>query len=275
LDRSRTAVAAILASGLSALTALTGPAARAAESSEAGPAPGEREEVRRNWISVTFSPDLALASGTNVCAQASQATSHYVCLRPDGSRYDGNPAVGNGDVVVPGATLATMRLLVGYDRVVHDNVTVGARVGFAWNGASGGGASFLPLHAEARLGVWLGREPFVGTGVRPYFMFSGGVAQVDAKVIVQVLENGVSCGATRPSDPTSPCTLPNSQGYPEPRTQNLTVYRQDGLGFGAVAFGLQFAPSTRVTLHLALRTSVAFPAIAAVLSPEGGMAVGF
>jgi hypothetical protein len=128
---------------------------------------------------------------------------------------------------------------------------------------------------EGRVGVWLGHQPFVGTGVRPYFMFSGGVAQVDTKVVVQVLENGVTCGAAHPTDPNSPCTIPNSQGYPEARLQNLTAYRQNGLGFGAVAFGVQFAPSTRVTLHLALRTSVTFPAIAAVVSPEGGMAVGF
>jgi hypothetical protein len=61
----------------------------------------------------------------------------------------------------------------------------------------------------------------------------------------------------------------------EPRQQTLTVYRQNGLGFAAGTFGLQFAPGPRVALHLAARASVTFPALTAVLSPEVGVSVGF
>ena len=233
------------------------------------------EPVHKNWISLSFSPDLAVVAGSDVCTPDSQNGSHYVCLRPDGSRYDGNPTLANGDTVNTGVALATMRLMLGYDRVVHTNLTVGARVGFAFNGASGGGSSFVPVHVEARFGVWPGHDPFVGTGVRPFFMLSGGLAQVDAKVKVQVVEDGTKCGAQNPSDTTSPCTLPNSNGVPEARQQTLTVFRQNGLGFAALAFGVQFVPSTRVALHLAVRGAVSFPSVAAVISPEGGIAVGF
>ncbi len=86
--------------------------------------------------------------------------------------------------------------------------------------------------------------------MRPFFIASGGLAQVDAKVNVQVLEDGVACGAMPPTNTSSPCTTPSSDGTVEKRVQTLTVFKQNGLGFAALSFGLQFAPSTRVTLHL-------------------------
>jgi hypothetical protein len=183
--------------------------------------------------------------------------------------------LNNGDNVNTGIALATLRLTLGYERLVHPNVTVGARVGFAFNGASGTNASFLPVHAEARLGIWPGHDPFARAGVRPFFVAAGGVAQVDTKVNVSVLEDGAKCGAANPADTTSPCTQKSSDGVTEPRQQPLTVYKQSGLGFAAIGFGLQFAPTARVALHLAARGSVTFPVVAAVISPEGGLSVGF
>ena len=155
--------------------------------------------------------------------------------------------------------------MLGYDRLVHPNITLGARVGFAFDGASGGGSSFFPVHVEARLGIWPGHDPFAGRGVRPMILVSGGVEQVDAKVNVPVLEDGNACGANPPSSTTSPCTMPSSDGVVEQRQQTLTVYRQNGLGFAAGTVGVQFAPGARVALHLAVRGSVTFPAVAAVL----------
>ena len=239
-------------------------------------APAEpAEPVRKNWITITFAPDLAIVSGTNVCTGASQASAHYVCLRSDGTRYAGTPTIGNADNINTGIALATLRLTLGYERVVHPNLTVGLRAGFAFNGASGGGASFMPVHAEGRFGIWPGHDPFVGRGVRPFFILSGGLAQVDAKVNVQVLEDGTACGAMPPGNTSSPCTTPSSDGTVEKRVQTLTVFKQNGLGFAALSFGLQFAPSTRVTLHLAARASVTFPVVVPVISPEGGVSVGF
>jgi hypothetical protein len=233
--------------------------------------------VRKNWITLTFAPDVALVSGSNVCTADSQRSSHYVCLRQDATstRYVGTPTLDNGDDINAGLALATIRIMLGYDRLVHANVTLGLRFGFAFNGASGGGSSFLPVHGEARVGFWPGHDPFAGTGVRPFIFVSGGVAQVDAKVKVQVLEDGAACGAQNPSNTSSPCTQPSSDGTTEPRQQTLTVYRQNGLGFAAATFGVQFAPSTRVAINLGVRFSATFPSVAAVLSPEAGLAVGF
>src|SRR5262249_34231362 len=122
---------------------------------------------------------------------------------------------------------------------------------------------------------WPGHDPFVGRGVRPFIIVSGGVAQVDAKVKVQVLEDGTTCGAANPTDTSSPCTRMSSDGTLEPRQQALTVFRQNGLGFAAATFGVQFAPSPRVAINLGARFSATFPSVAAVLSPEAGLAVGF
>jgi hypothetical protein len=232
-----------------------------------------QELVRKNWISLSYATDLAVVSGSDVCTVDSQNGGHFVCARADGTRYNGAPTLGNADNLNLGVALATMRLMLGYDRAIYPNFSLGARIGFAWNGASAPGAAFLPLYAEARFGIWPGQHPFAGTGVRPFFMLSGGVSQVDAKVKVQVLEDGNKCGAANPSNTYSPCTRPS--GMPEARQQTLTVYRQDGLGFAALAFGLQFMPSTRVGMHLAARGGVSFPSVAAIFAPELGLDVGF
>src|SRR5262249_37870235 len=130
------------------------------------------EPARKNWFTVAFSPDVSVVSGSNVCANSKQEmanpnvsgqyTAHYVCLRQDAmsSRYKGTPTLNNADNINTGLALSTLRIMLGYDRLIIDNLTLGLRAGFAFNGASGGGASFLPLHLEARLGIWPGHTPF-------------------------------------------------------------------------------------------------------------------
>jgi hypothetical protein len=253
--------------------------ARGPAEQEAAPPPAP---ARKNWISITFSPDFSVVSGSNVCAQDSQANAHYICGRADAtsSRYAGTPTPNNGDNINTGIALSTIRLMLGYDRLLVDNLTLGVRAGFAFNGAGVQGASFLPVHLEARLGAWLRHTPFVAAVVRPYFMLSGGVAQVDTKVPVQVLEDGTACAATPPGKTSSPCTQQapgdNLGGSAvEPRTQTLSAYHQAGLGFGALSFGVQFAPAAAVGLFLAVRGSVTFPVLTGVISPEAGLAIGF
>lgn len=258
-----------------------GPDAKSADPKDADakdkpeePAP---KPARKNWITLTFSPDLSIVSGSNVCTKDSRETNHYACVRNDAARtaYVGTPTLDNGDNINAGVGISTLRVMVGYDRLLIDNLSIGARIGFAFNGASGGNTSFLPVHAEVRLGFWPGKTPFVGSVVRPYFTVSGGVAQVDTKVQVQVLEDGKTCGAKSPSNTNSPCTIPSSDNHLEDRVQTLTVYRQAGLGFGSVGFGVQFAPTSAVALYLAVRGSVTFPVVTGVISPEGGLSLGF
>jgi hypothetical protein len=232
-------------------------------------------EARRNWLTLAFSPDIAFVSGDNVCAKATQESDHIFCTRKDATHYVGTPTVGNADNISTGAVLSTMRLTLGYDRLVGERFTLGARLGFAFNGASDGGASFLPVHAEARFGVWPGAAPFVGSGVRPFLFLAVGVAQVDSRVDVEVLEDGKACVAKNPSDTGSMCSKPSRDGFLEPRKQTLSAYKQAGLGFVAGGVGVQIAPTPGIAFHLAVRGAVTFPSVVPVIAPEAGFALGF
>jgi hypothetical protein len=235
---------------------------------------GPPPKSRKNWITLSFAPDISIVSGTNVCRADVQTSQHYVCVRDNGKRYSGTPTLDNADNINTGLGLSTLRLMLAYDRVIIDSLTLGARFGFAFNGSgSVAGASFNPFHAEARVGYWPGSGQWSVAGVRPYLMVSGGLAQIDTKVSVQVLEDGNACGAKNPGDTTSPCTLP--AGDAPPRIQTLTVYKQAGLGFAALSFGVHFAPTPMVALYLAVRGNITFPVVTGVLSPEGGLALGF
>ncbi len=232
-------------------------------------------EAKRNWITLAFSPDVAFVSGDDVCTKDAQANDHIFCTRKDATHYVGTPTKGNADNINGGAVLSTMRLTLGYDRLLGERVTVGARLGFAFNGASDGGASFLPVHLEARIGIWPGTHPFVGSGVRPFFFLAGGLAQIDSRVDVEILEDGVTCGAKKPSDTGSDCTRPSKDGFLEPRKQTVSAYKQAGLAFAAGGLGVQIAPSPGIAFHLAVRGGITFPSVVPVITPEAGFALGF
>jgi hypothetical protein len=241
----------------------------------AAPSGGSGSSDRRsNWFTVTFSPDVSIISGDEVCSEAGQQEDHFVCLREDGTRYRGTPATGAGSAnnVNTGLLLSTMRVALAYDRVLIDNLTLGLRVGFAFNGTSDGGASFLPLHLEGRASYWFGDKPFESLGARPFVMVSGGLAQVDSKTDVQVLESDASCGAT---DMAGICANPSSDGVRERKTQTLNASKQAGQGFVGIGGGITYAPIEAVALHLAVRASVTLPVVTAVFSPEAGASVGF
>ena len=232
-------------------------------------------EAKRNWITIAFSPDIAFISGDDVCTKATQESDHIFCTRKEGTHYVGTPTIGNADNITTGAALLTMRLTLGYDRLIGERITVGARLGFAFNGASDGGASFLPVHAEARFGVWPGAAPFVRAGVRPFLFLAVGVAQVDSRVDVEILEDGKACEAKKPSDAGSVCTKPSRDGFLEPRKQTVSAYKQAGLGFAAGGVGVQIAPSPGIAFHLAVRGAITFPSVVPVITPEAGFALGF
>jgi len=248
--------------------------AEAEKPAEPPPAPAPAGEAKRNWITLAFSPDLAIVSGANVCTKDAQANDHVYCVRKAGTHYVGTPALDNGDQINTGVVLSTLRVTIGYDRLLGERITLGARLGFAFNGA-GGDAKFLPLHAEARIGVWPGTDPFVGAGVRPFFFLAAGVAQVDSRVDVEVLEDGTACAAKTPSDTGSECTKPSKDGVLEPRKQTVSAYKQAGLAFAAAGAGVQIAPTPGVAFHLALRAGITFPSVVPVITPEAGFALGF
>jgi hypothetical protein len=234
------------------------------------------EVEKKNWFSIEFVPDLAIFAGSNVCSQSGQAQDHFFCLRSDKTHYRGTPTLNNGDNVTLGLAPATMRVVLGFERIVANNVGLGARVGFAFNGATDGGASFLPVHLEGRVGYYLGRKPFVGRGVRPEVFLAAGVAQVDSHIDVQVLEDGNACGAANPGSTSSPCTKPaKGDSQKEQRTQTLTAYKQGGPGFAGGGIMIAIAPVDSFEFIVGGRASVTFPSVVTVISPEVGFALGF
>lgn len=239
--------------------------------------PDDESKARKNWISLWFAPDLAMIQGTEVCSTAGQTNEKYVCLRSDESRYAGVPTPGQGNNVNFGFGLGTMRVGLAYERVITEGLTLGARVGYAVGGTSAGGASFLPVHAEGRLGYTLGNNPFTGPGVRPWLFIAGGLAQVDVPVEVQVVEDGVACGADDPSNFSSPCTQATSgeTDVPEQRIQTLTAVKQAGLGFAGAGAGVSFVPVDLLAISLGLKFSMTVPVVIPVLSPEISIGMGF
>jgi hypothetical protein len=233
------------------------------------------KDVRRNWVSIAFWPDVSMFSGEGVCSLDGQDKQHYVCLRQDGSRYDGVPTADAANNVNLGFALGTLRVALAYDRLLLDNVSAGGRVGFAFNGTSGGGASFLPVHVEVRGQYHVLPRALEGTGVRPYGQVSAGLAQIDTRVEVEVLEDAATCGADT-SNLESPCTRPSgASGVVEERSQILDAYKQAGLGFASLGAGVMYEPVPGMAMNLVLRASLTFPVVTAVLSPELGFALGF
>jgi predicted dinucleotide-binding enzyme len=137
---------------------------------------------RKNWVSLAIQQDLLfLATTENLCAGED-----YYCFFPDSEiYYSGTPAPDVSNRLASGGfRAATTRILVGFDRVLTSNISIGARAGFALGGAPAapGGNAFVPLHAEARGTLWFGRGVFNKIGLRPFAFLGGGMAQVDAKV---------------------------------------------------------------------------------------------
>jgi len=237
----------------------------------------EPKGPKRNYVSLGFAPDISIFSGENVCEPTQQGDQHFVCVREDGSRYVGVPKLGVANNVNAGLALGTLRLVAGYDRLILDNIMAGVRVGFAFRTASAESASFLPVHAEVRGAYYFVKKPFEHLGARPFVMVSGGLAQIDSGVTVEVLEDGTACGAAQVDNPDSPCTKPTdpSRTTVEPRVQKLTAIKQAGQGFVSVGGGLQYAVTDMLALNLGVRIGVTLPVTTFVLAPEVGATVGF
>jgi hypothetical protein len=185
-----------------------------AADAEPAEAPGKS---KKNWLSLHFEQDFLLyPARDNVCASNVANTSEapqYACFQ-NGSRFgyttgqDIRPGLGNH--VASGVGIATSRILLGFDRLVSSNVSIGARAGFAFRGGPGG--KFLPFHGELRANYWLGSDPFESSGLRPYFSLSGGIAEVEGDVLVQYYT-------------------------PAGQMASLAAWRSTGKGFAGLGFG--------------------------------------
>jgi len=240
-----------------------GCASEESSAAEPTPAAGDSSARHKNWLSVHFEQDFLVYSATNdVCAttpanftgappQYPEAP-QYACFQA-GQQYGYKPGesilpqVGNR--VAGGVGLSTSRILLGFDRLLGENFSVGARVGFAFGGgpATNTGAKFLPLHLELRGNYWFGSDPFASGGVRPYVGLSVGLAELDGHVSVEYYQD--QAGKDN-----------NDKG-------TLDAWRKTGKGFAGLGLGLMIpvagssgiVPEVRV-MEMLGATSLAFDA---------------
>jgi hypothetical protein len=220
----------------------------------------EMDPRRANWLSVEVEQQLGLVATTGACSVPSQENEGYACRRDDGATYIGNPIYTNEPLALG---WAPTRLVLGYERVVFYDTSVGMKLGYAFMGSGPtppGGGEFLPFSAELRFVHWFGEDPFARQGLRPYAAIGGGFQMVDIHIAAHVRE-----------DVTAPMGIQGGNDL----EQTLDVYKRAGDGFVMVGGGLVLAITPGFGLSAELRALEVFPFSAAVLSGTLGARGGF
>lgn len=235
-------------------------AAAAAAPAEAEPEPAP-SGIKKNWITLGvqqellfYTPVSGVCESTDAEGNETPAAPQYSCRDANGL-YDGTVYSGSGNEIQSGVGLATTRILVGYDRVFIDRLTIGGRVGFAFNGAPTvvGGGTFNPFHAELRSSFFFGDTPFERKGFRPYASLGVGVGEVDGKVSVDFFVD--------------------QEGYEKGQRGHLDAWRKTGIAFGALGLGVGY-PVGPLMPTLELRGLMMFGEPAFAMALAGNIAYG-
>jgi hypothetical protein len=192
------------------------------------PEPTGPESVRKNWFSFSVQKDvLSFGSQKGVCPAAdefgnlSAGAAHYSCRDVTGV-YEGRVYSLAGNEIKGGLALATTRVLVGYDRLLIERLTLGVRVGYIFGLAPSvrDVKRAFPWHFELRSALFFGAAPFETKSLRPYVTLGVGVGEIDGHVSVEYYENNIQ--------------------YQQNKIGRLDVWRRTGIGFGAGGLGLQY-----------------------------------
>lgn len=224
-------------------------------SSTGGPSPA--------WLSLSIEQDFALVGGNDVCSMQSQLTKGFSCFRSDGVQYHGSPLPGVADKIGNGMAPATTRILLGSELLLGKQFSVGLRLGYVLRGGSpqsDGGKKFLPLHAEARLSYFLSSGGMSGGGFVPYIFAGGGVAQIDVKKSVPVIENR--------NVPPPPSQIDNPPG------QMLDAWKKSGATFAALGGGVYWALGHENGILAELKLMQLFPSSGTAAALDVGYTLG-
>jgi hypothetical protein len=257
---------------------------------------------KRHWVGLHVAQDIAFIGGSDVCVAAQQAEHSFACFYADtefgyvppvdnGAQYPaghyGEPYPGSG--IATGAALATTRFLASYDFAFTEHLTAGVRAGFAIGGGPPAGeTSFLPLHLEVRGTYWI--TSLANAGLRPYVHAGGGVAQVDAKVQIDVLECGffigddtkfndcVNARGTARDELIAQRDAALAAGLPREEIERfaptLDVYKKMGQSFVTGGGGLVYAITPSLGVQLNVNAMLMFTSIGFVIEPSLGMVMG-
>ncbi len=236
---------------------------------QSGGGGGPSGPYKKNWIGVHAALDMAIIGGTDVCSVDSQANSGYACFYTDGpesgTQYAGVPEPGRADSITTGFSLATARVMLSYDRAITPNIMLGARLGYAFNGGpDSNGKSFLPFHAEARLSYWIGKNVLAKKGLRPYVALGGGMAQVDAKLPVTI----VDCPLT------DDACVNGAPGQNTGTQRSLDAYKKLGQSFITIGGGAMYALTPNSGLQLNVNIMFMLPTSGQVIEPSLGYVFG-
>jgi hypothetical protein len=219
----------------------------------ASPPPEARPLRLRNWLSVAFQTDaLFLPSASNACSGGTG----YTCFGGNGSYYADVPLAGADDQVNGGVAIATSRVLLGYDRALGENLTLGARIGYAMGGGPPRPAAsvFLPIHVEARMTYWFGENPLARSGFRFFVLAAGGMAEVDASVPVDVYAS--------------------AQAYESQQLQDYRAWKKTGLAFAALGCGGMYALTRATGIAVEAKAMELFPTPASGFNLQLAYVVG-
>lgn len=227
---------------------------------------------KRDWFGFHFGTDFAsLGASNDVCRAQSD---EYACFA-DGQAYEGTPHPGSGGAVSSGLHLGTMRALFSYDRFLLDRLSLGVRFGFAFSGAPDG---FFPLHFEGRGAYYFGdvtrrRSTFV-----PYIALGFGVAQVDSKVDVQMVECKPEAVDQCLAAPAVTADLIAPEGPARLRT--LDAYKSLGSVFATLSPGIMISLSKELSAVvnagvLLMTEEQRSTALIVNLQPSLGLQLGF
>lgn len=232
---------------------------------EAPPAPPPEPEpegpyIRKNWITFGVQQEVLFYPGeSGICASKEgpdqfPGNPQYSCRDASGL-YEGAIYPDAGNTVQGGFGFATTRIYIGYDRVLVDRLTIGGRLGYAFGGTPTvvGGGTFNPLHAELRSAYFFGDKPFERNGFRPYASLGVGIGEVDGRVSVDFFVD--------------------EDGYQEGDSGHLDAWRQTGIAFGALGFGVGY-PIGPLMPTLEMRGVFMFGEPAFALAFAGNIAYG-
>jgi hypothetical protein len=214
------------------------------------------------WLSFGLAQDVALTSGDQVCTKQSQLEEGFACFRASGTQYHGTPLPGEAGTLGSGPVPATTRVYLASDFRLPSALSLGMRVGYAIAGQGprpDGGKSFFPMHAELRGQYWFSERAFPAS-VAAFLFASGGVAQIDAKKAVHVVEDR--------DVPPPPTQLDNGD------EQTLDAYQKMGLSFAALGVGVFLPFGGHYGLLCDLKAMALFPDTGAALELELGFALG-
>lgn len=229
--------------------------------------------AKLDWFGLHFGADFASLSGSEDACDPEAG--EFACF--DGSEaYDGTPYPGSGGTVPSGIHSGTLRVMFSYERFLLENVSLGARFGFAFSGAPDG---FFPLHFEGRGTYYFGNVTEGRSTFIPYVAAGIGLAQVDSKVPVQM----VDC---RPEVVDDCLDAPEvNENLVDPdngsaRLRTLDAYKSLGTVFASISPGVMVALSRELLVVgnagvLLMTDSQQSTSLVINLQPSLGVQLGF